>query len=550
MIALLPIVAKSYPSPSPGQLHLLDNALTMFLHFSVCTFNAGCDGGQQNCRRGATGAWEPYPASSFAPTSLDTDQWASVAQGLGAKQVCLTTHHSGGFALWPTKASNYSILASPFGATGRDIVREFVASMRAHNLEPCFYIVLNMDCAEHGQTVQRYYEIQRDMLTELLTSYGPIPRMWWDMVGMSMGSPWNPGGFPQLFQNLSAHAKALAPDTVLLPGPDGCLVGGETGSGSYPVFNFNKGSPPGYGCQGMQAPPADTPDLIFAPHEADHTILNPGDMWWWVEGHAHLSAAQLFETYLVTIGRGNTYILNMPPDTTGLIPQYLSNETDQLGEAVEASFSPQSAQARLVDQAVACGVGAVPLELPPPPTGFLFDAVILEEDLARGNQRIAGYQLEACQVPSGGCTEDQWVVITGAGRQTEVLGVTVGRRVIERGFGGVNGLSQAASGLRFRCTAAFPNVTSAFLRSFSAHKIQPPPGWPLPPFDCHPFNCSCKGMADYYGVRGGSWGCAPPPAQSWWVKDAQPCQEPGYSCCLQSDYTKNSPPYPGCHQVV
>ena len=163
----------------------------MFMHFSVCTFNSGCDGGQQNCRKDGT----PWPASSFNPSNVDTDQWARVALGLGAKQVCLTTHHSGGFALWPTKASNYSILASPFGNTRCDIVREFVDSMRAHNLEPCFYIVLNMDCSEHTDSVERYYEIQRDMLTELLTNYGPIPRMWWDMVGMSMGSPWNPGAF-------------------------------------------------------------------------------------------------------------------------------------------------------------------------------------------------------------------------------------------------------------------------------------------------------------------------------------------------------------------
>jgi alpha-L-fucosidase len=119
----------------------------MFMHFSVCTFNSGCDGGQQNCRKDGNGVWAPYPASTFAPTDVDTDQWARVAQGLGAKQVCLTTHHSGGFALWPSRATNYSILASPFGATGRDIVREFVDSVRKVGIEPCFYIVLNMDCA-------------------------------------------------------------------------------------------------------------------------------------------------------------------------------------------------------------------------------------------------------------------------------------------------------------------------------------------------------------------------------------------------------------------
>jgi hypothetical protein len=473
-----------------------------------------------------------------------------VAQGLGAKQVCLTTHHSGGFALWPTKATNYSILASPFGATGRDIVREFVDSMRKANIEPCFYIVLNMNCAltAAGSTVEQYFEAEKGMLTELLTNYGPVKRMWWDMVGLSMGEPWNPGGFPALFNNLSAHAKALAPDTLLLPGPDGCLVGGETGSGAYPTFNFNVG-PTKYGCQRMDAPPADTPELIFAPHEQDHSIENPGDMWWWVSDHAWLNASQLFETYLVTIGRGNTYILNMPPNTTGLIPDYYANETDQLGAAVAASFSPASAQSRLVDQTVSCGPAAPALALPLPPHGFAFDAVVLEEDMALANQRIAGYELQVCTAPGGACADAQWVTITGAG-QTEVLGVTVGRRVIERGFNGTNGLTIVATGLRFRCTAAFPQgVTTAHLKSFSAHKMVPPPGWPQPPFDCSVFNCTCRGMADYYGVGvkgSGAWGCAPEPAQNWWIRLARPCEQPGYSCCSAAEYTNHTPPFPGC----
>ena len=229
----------TYPMPTPQQLHYMDNELTMFMHFSICTFNDGCNGGQQNC--GYDGQRQPWPASSFDPTDVDTEQWAQTALDLGAKQVCLTTHHSGGFALWPTKASNYSIEASPFGKTGRDIVKEFVGTMRSHDLEPCFYIVLNMDCAETHNSAERYLEIQTQMLTELLSNYGPIPRMWWDMVSSNLAPEWNPGGFPANFRKLAAHAKGLAPQTMLLPGTDGCLVGGETGSGSYPVFNFNEG---------------------------------------------------------------------------------------------------------------------------------------------------------------------------------------------------------------------------------------------------------------------------------------------------------------------
>lgn len=241
----------------------------------------------------------------------------------------------------------------------------------------------------------------------------------------------------------------------------------------------------------------------------------------------------------------------MPPNTTGIIPEYLYNETVQLGRAVNASFSPSSAQARLVNQTVLCGSAVQALELPPPPTGFLFDAVVIEEDIGRGNQRIAQYELQTCSEPGGSCSEAQWETLTGS-NQTVTLGVTVGRRVIERGFDGTDGLSISATGLRFRCTASFPaseNVTEAYLRSFSAHKMQPPPGWPVPPFNCSRFNCTCSGMADYYGVGasgGNAWGCAPPPAQHWWVNDARPCEQPGYSCCSASHYTKKHPPFPGC----
>jgi len=56
---------------------------------------------------------------------------------MGAKEICLTAHHEGGFCLWPTKYSNYSVLASPFK---KDIVRMFVESCVKFGVKPCFYI--------------------------------------------------------------------------------------------------------------------------------------------------------------------------------------------------------------------------------------------------------------------------------------------------------------------------------------------------------------------------------------------------------------------------
>lgn len=52
-------------------------------------------------------------------------------------------------------------------------------------------------------------------------------------------------------------------------------------------------------------------------------------------------------------------------------------------------------------------------------------------------------------------------------------------------------------------------------------------GW-----NCTLFNCSCVGMAEYYGVWPTvGFGCAPPQAQAWWI--AQPCHpgRPAVGCC-------------------
>lgn len=231
---------------------------------------------------------------------------------------------------------------------------------------------------------------------------------------------------------------------------------------------------------------ADSPSVLTLGSGASYLM--------YADGRAHSDDASHFS------GRGNMYILNMPPNTTGVIPEYLTNETAQLGKAVEASFAPASALSRLVNQTVQCGPGAPALLLPPPQGGgtFAFDAVVLEEDIGKGNQRIAGYALQTCTEPAGACNGAQWVTVTGVNatqKQTVTLGVTVGRKVIERGFNGQDGVPIAVTGLRFKCTAAFPaGTTTAYLKSFSVHKIQAPKGWPRGP-RCQAFNCTCKGMA-------------------------------------------------------
>ena len=68
-------------------------------------------------------------------------QWLETAVAMGAKQVCLTAHHTGGFALWQTNQTDYGVRQSPWKGGKGDIVQEFVDSCHQFDISPCLYFI-------------------------------------------------------------------------------------------------------------------------------------------------------------------------------------------------------------------------------------------------------------------------------------------------------------------------------------------------------------------------------------------------------------------------
>ncbi len=165
--------AAGVPLPSQAQLSgTLQHQFTLFMHWSMCTFT-GC---QWNL---ATS-----PAQDFAPPDAgpNATQWALTAKLAGATQICLTVRHVGGFALWPTASTNYSVANSTWRGGKGDVVLEFVTALRAVGISPCLYIILgfNVEAAHANVSGPAYLERQVTALTELLTNYGHVDRLWWD----------------------------------------------------------------------------------------------------------------------------------------------------------------------------------------------------------------------------------------------------------------------------------------------------------------------------------------------------------------------------------
>ena len=124
-------------------------------------------------------------AKAFKPQPNAARAWAKLAKRAGQKYMVMTTKHHEGFCNWDSKLTNYC--ASKQGP-GRDLVAEYVEAARAEGLRVGFYYSL-MDwhhpdgarCATDKAARQRFVEYTHGLIRELLTNYGKIDILWYDV---------------------------------------------------------------------------------------------------------------------------------------------------------------------------------------------------------------------------------------------------------------------------------------------------------------------------------------------------------------------------------
>jgi alpha-L-fucosidase len=124
-------------------------------------------------------------AASFCPKPGAPREWAALAKKAGMKYMVLTTRHHEGFSLWDSAANPYNSVN--YGPK-RDIVREFVDACREYDLKIGFYSSL-MDwhhpdgwrCAFDTAARRRFTAYIEALNTELLTQYGKIDILWYDV---------------------------------------------------------------------------------------------------------------------------------------------------------------------------------------------------------------------------------------------------------------------------------------------------------------------------------------------------------------------------------
>jgi alpha-L-fucosidase len=436
--------------PRANQTDWMRLERTFFLHFGVNTFN-GVEWG--------SGREDP---SIFNPTELDANQWCGAMQNFGGTMIVLVCKHHDGFCYWPTRYTAHSVAASPWRDGKGDEVREVANAARAHGLKLGIYLspadlyqlrtnpknlsgyygdgssnvlsVIPTDPASfkgnpvigralapgftnYTYVVDDYNRYFLNQLYELLTEYGPIAEVWFDGA--------NPD--PSVHETYNYQAwydliRSLQPNAVIMgKGPDVRWVGNEGGVGRttewsvipLPVSPENCRWPDLYGDLGSRDKLTPSSHLWWYPAEVNVTILDHG-AWFWAPQKHPRSLSELADIYYRSIGRNGNLILNLSPDTRGLIPDDQLEALGNMAQVVKDTFANDLAaggklaadnSSDLHDASLTLDGnpdtwweaapgktnGTVTLTLPKAVT---FDVVSLQEAVDHRGQRIESFAIE------------------------------------------------------------------------------------------------------------------------------------------------------------
>jgi alpha-L-fucosidase len=360
--------------PRPNQTAWMRLERTFFVHFGPNTFR-GVEWG--------TGREDP---SVFNPTELDADQWVRAIKESGGKMVVLVCKHHDGFNLWPTRYSNHSVAASPWRGGKGNVVREVADAARKYGVELGVYLspadlyqlrtnptnpngyygdeseklrsAIPTDPASFKTgpfkgrepapgfksftyQVDDYNRYFLNELYELLTEYGPIREVWFDGANPdpSVHEDYDYAAWYDLIRKLQPQAMIFG------KGPDARWVGNESGIGRTTEWSV--------------VPLPSSPDTFRWPDMTAQDIgslskLTPGSYLWWYPAEVNepilygwfwhpkkhvRSAADLIDIYYTSVGRNGNMLLNLSPDTRGLIPDKQLAQLHLMAQVVDETFA-------------------------------------------------------------------------------------------------------------------------------------------------------------------------------------------------------------------
>ena len=316
-----------FPVPTARQLKWNQTEFYAFFHYGMNTYTN---------KEWGDGSEDP---STFAPTAVPNPrQWLEAVKAGGMKGGIAVVKHHDGFCLWPTATTTHCVSSSSnANAQQTNIPRDFAAAAKELDMKYGFYISpWDRNSAYWGEKVDGKYTdnyAKKVFFAQCaeMTQYGADQfEMWFDGATGANGYY---GGANETrnidnatryydIPNLRDSIHNACPNIILWgTGGEARWIGNEAGWAGETCWSM------GDGTSGSETA------WKWFPGESDAKATSKG--WFWHEGETCKSADDMFKTYLETVGRNATLILNFPPNKAGLLPDADVNNLKSLGEMLK-----------------------------------------------------------------------------------------------------------------------------------------------------------------------------------------------------------------------
>ncbi len=302
------------PENSVAKKNWHDNKYSMFIHFGVYSGLGGVWEGKPVTRGYSeqiqahagilTDIYDDVPAQ-FNPANWNAAEIAALAKKAGMRSIIITSKHHDGFCMYKSAWTRFNIVdATPFK---RDIIKELADACKKVGLNFGLYYSL-IDYRIHPIASHNanpispdHHEYNKKQITELLTNYGRISEMWFDM-----GS-------------LTANQSREIYDLVHHFQPD-CMVSGRLGNDAYDFCVMGDNEYPDYKIDS----PWQTPASMF-----DETW---GYRSWQIRENAPAKTREKLLSLIKVVSRGGNYLLNIGPKGDGTVVPYESDVLKGIGK--------------------------------------------------------------------------------------------------------------------------------------------------------------------------------------------------------------------------
>ena len=315
MVALLCIHASAQIAPDAyNKWH--QNKYSMFIHFGLYSVYGGVYEGkpvtfgyseQIQSFAGIFSDWYGDTALKFDPVKFNADEIVALAKEAGMRSIVITTKHHDGFCMFKTATTPYnSVDATP---SKRDYVKEISDACRRGGINFAIYFSLIDWNFPHAYPISshncdfitpQHHEFTKAQVTELLTNYGPVSELWFDM-----GS-----NRPEQSKELYELVHKLQPN---------CMVSGRLGNGWYDFAVMADNTYP--------------EGALQAPWQSAASMFD--ETWsyrsWQERGDKHVKAMEKLRSLINVVSHGGNFLLNIGPRGDGSVVEFESEVLKEIG---------------------------------------------------------------------------------------------------------------------------------------------------------------------------------------------------------------------------